>query len=148
MSRSCDNGGHPAVYADWLHAAGAPTILVYGHYDVQPPDPVAAWMSPPFEPTVRDGRLYGRGTSDDKGPMLIPIMVAEAFMRTGGRLPVNVKFLIEGEEEIGSAHLGAALVARAPTASPPISCSPPTAPGGAPTCRRSTSRAAASPCSR
>jgi acetylornithine deacetylase/succinyl-diaminopimelate desuccinylase-like protein len=98
--------GHPAIYADWLHAEGAPTILVYGHYDVQPPDPVAAWTSPPFEPTLRQDRLYGRGTSDNKGPMLIPIKVAEAFMRAQGRLPVNVKFIIEGEEEIGSRHLG------------------------------------------
>src|SRR5271168_2508176 len=105
------HGGPPAIYADWLHAPGAPTILIYGHYDVQPPDPLSAWTSPPFEPTLRDGRLYGRGTTDNKGPMLIPIKVAEAFMRTSGRLPVNVKFIIEGEEEIGSAHLGAALEA-------------------------------------
>jgi acetylornithine deacetylase/succinyl-diaminopimelate desuccinylase-like protein len=101
--------GHPAIYADWLHADGTPTILVYGHYDVQPPDPVSAWASPPFEPTLRDGRLYGRGTSDNKGPMLIPIKVAEAFIEAQGRLPVNVKFLIEGEEEIGSKHLGATI---------------------------------------
>jgi acetylornithine deacetylase/succinyl-diaminopimelate desuccinylase-like protein len=101
--------GHPAVYADWLHAGEAPTILTYGHYDVQPPDPVSAWTTPPFEPTLRDGRLYGRGTTDNKGPMLIPIKVAEAFMRTAGRLPVNVKFIIEGEEEIGSRTLGETL---------------------------------------
>ena len=81
-----------------------PTILVYGHYDVQPPDPLEKWTTPPFEPTVRDGRLYARGVSDDKGPMLIPILVAEAFLKTAGRLPVNVKMLIEGEEEIGSPH--------------------------------------------
>ncbi|MBV8650167.1 MAG: dipeptidase [Alphaproteobacteria bacterium] len=105
------HGGPPSIYADWLHEEGAPTILIYGHYDVQPPDPVSAWLSPPFEPTLRDGRLYGRGTTDNKGPMLIPIKVAEAFMRTSGRLPVNVKFIIEGEEEVGSAHLGAALTA-------------------------------------
>src|SRR5579872_6135590 len=73
-----ENGGHPAIYADWLHAAGAPTILIYGHYDVQPPDPVSAWLSPPFEPTLRKERLYGRGTTDNKGPMLIPLKVAEA----------------------------------------------------------------------
>ena len=98
--------GHPIVTADWLGAPGRPTILVYGHYDVQPPDPLEKWKSPPFEPTVRDNRLYARGVSDDKGPMLIPIVVAEAFMRTEGKLPVNVRFIIEGEEEKGSVHLG------------------------------------------
>ena len=76
-------GGHPAVLGEWLGApAGAPTVLVYGHYDVQPPDPVALWTTPPFEPTVRDGRLYARGAADDKGPVLVPILVAEAFLRT------------------------------------------------------------------
>ena len=98
---------HPVVYADWLHAPGAPTLLVYGHYDVQPPDPLDAWASPPFAPEVRDGKLYARGVSDDKGPMLIPLKVAEAYMATAGRLPVNVKFLFEGEEEIGSPSLEA-----------------------------------------
>jgi acetylornithine deacetylase/succinyl-diaminopimelate desuccinylase-like protein len=98
--------GHPIVTADWLGAPGKPTILVYGHYDVQPPDPLEKWKSPPFEPTVRDNRLYARGVSDDKGPMLIPIVVAEAFMRTEGKLPVNVRFIIEGEEEKGSVNLG------------------------------------------
>jgi acetylornithine deacetylase/succinyl-diaminopimelate desuccinylase-like protein len=98
--------GHPIVTADWLGAPGKPTILVYGHYDVQPPDPLDKWKSPPFEPTVRDNRLYARGVSDDKGPMLIPIVVAEAFMRTEGKLPVNVRFIIEGEEEKGSVNLG------------------------------------------
>ena len=99
--------GHPLVYADWLHAGDAPTVLVYGHYDVQPADPLEDWTSPPFEPEVRDGRLYGRGVSDDKGPMFIPICVAEAFLRTSGSLPINLKFVIEGEEEMGSAHLAA-----------------------------------------
>ena len=99
--------GHPLVYADWLRAGDAPTVLVYGHYDVQPPDPLEDWTSPPFEPEVRDGRLYGRGVSDDKGPMLISLDVAEAFLRTNGGLPVNLKFVIEGEEEMGSAHLEA-----------------------------------------
>ena len=97
--------GHPLVYADWLHAGDAPTVLVYGHYDVQPADPLADWTSPPFEPEVRDDRLYGRGVSDDKGPMFIPVCVAEAFLRTSERLPINLKFVIEGEEEMGSAHL-------------------------------------------
>ena len=96
---------HPVVYGAWCHAPGAPTILVYGHYDVQPPDPREKWQSDPFVPTVREGRLYGRGVSDDKGPMLIPLKVAEAYMATTGRLPVNVKFLFEGEEEIGSPSL-------------------------------------------
>jgi acetylornithine deacetylase/succinyl-diaminopimelate desuccinylase-like protein len=101
-----ETGGHPAVYAEWLGAPGRPTVLVYGHYDVQPPDPLDKWTSPPFTPTLREGRLYARGVSDDKGPMLIPIAVAEAFFAASGSLPVNLKLLIEGEEEVGSAHLG------------------------------------------
>ena len=99
--------GHPVVTAAWRGAPGAPTILVYGHYDVQPPDPVDQWRSPPFEPTIRDNRLYGRGAADDKGPLMIPIAVAEAFLREEGRIPVNMVFLFEGEEEVGSAHLEA-----------------------------------------
>jgi len=85
--------GHPVVTADWLHAKGAPTILVYGHYDVQPPDPLEKWQSPPFQPQVRNHRLYARGVSDDKGPMLIPIKTAEAFLKTVGKLkkPVLLK---------------------------------------------------------
>ena len=97
--------GHPVVYGEWLGAPSAPTLLVYGHYDVQPPDPLERWLSPPFEPQVRDGRLFGRGVSDNKGPMLIPIKVAQAFFATSGALPLNVKFLFEGEEEIGSPSL-------------------------------------------
>jgi len=96
---------HPVVYGEWLDAPGAPTLLIYGHYDVQPPDPLDAWRNPPFEPRIDEGRLYARGVSDDKGPMLIPLKVAEAFLATEGRLPVNVKFLFEGEEEIGSPSL-------------------------------------------
>jgi acetylornithine deacetylase/succinyl-diaminopimelate desuccinylase-like protein len=99
--------GASVVYAEWLGLPGAPTALIYGHYDVQPEDPVEKWHSPPFSPTLRDGRLYGRGVSDDKGPVLIPIKVAEAFFAVTGRLPINVKFMIEGEEEIGSRHLEA-----------------------------------------
>jgi len=99
--------GHPVVMADWLHAEGRPTILIYGHYDVQPPEPLAKWQTPPFEPTLRDGRLYGRGASDDKGPVIVALSAIAAFLNTTGRLPVNVKLLIEGEEEIGSAHLDA-----------------------------------------
>lgn len=105
--------GHPIVTADWLHAAGAPTILIYGHYDVQPPDPLDKWQSPPFDPQIRNERLYARGVSDDKGPMLIPIKAAEAYLKTVGRLPCNVKFVIEGEEERGSEHLGAFVAANA-----------------------------------
>jgi acetylornithine deacetylase/succinyl-diaminopimelate desuccinylase-like protein len=93
--------GNPVVYAEWLGAPGKPTVLVYGHYDVQPPDPLEKWHSPPFDPTVRNGRLYARGVSDDKGPMLIPIKVAQAFFAVTGGLPVNVKCMFEGEEEIG-----------------------------------------------
>ncbi|HVC81025.1 MAG TPA: dipeptidase [Chloroflexota bacterium] len=106
-----ETGGHPVVYGEWLGAPGRPTVLVYGHYDVQPPDPLGEWRSPPFSPEIRDERIYARGVSDDKGPMYIPIKTAEAFFATGGRLPINVKFLLEGEEEIGSPHL-AGFVAR------------------------------------
>jgi len=97
--------GNPVVYAEWLDALGRPTLLVYGHYDVQPADPLDRWHSAPWTPAVRDGRLYARGVSDDKGPMLIPIEVARAYFATAGRLPINVKFMFEGEEEIGSRHL-------------------------------------------
>ena len=104
-ARVIPTAGHPLVYGEWLGRPGAPTIIVYGHYDVQPPDPLGRWTTPAFEPTIRDGRLYGRGVSDDKGPMLIPIKVAEAFFAVEGRLPVNVRFLFEGEEESGSVQL-------------------------------------------
>lgn len=99
-----ETGGHPLVLADWLHAPGAPTILVYGHYDVQPPDPLDKWTTPPFEPDIRNDRLYARGIADDKGPVMIPILAAEAFLSLRGALPVNLKFVIEGEEESGSPH--------------------------------------------
>lgn len=98
--------GHPVVCADWLHAGpGKPTILIYGHFDVQPAEPFDLWSSPPFEPEVRDGKLWGRGASDDKGGMFIPILAAEAMLKTSGRLPVNVRFFFEGQEEIGSPDL-------------------------------------------
>ncbi len=100
-----ETGGHPIVYAEWCGAEGAPTALVYGHYDVQPPDPLEEWDSPPFEPTVRDGRIYARGATDDKGQCFTHVKAVEAWLKTVGKLPVNVKFLIEGEEEIGSVHL-------------------------------------------
>jgi acetylornithine deacetylase/succinyl-diaminopimelate desuccinylase-like protein len=97
--------GHPAVYGEWLGAEGAPTILLYGHYDVQPVDPVNLWTSPPFEATVRDGELYARGAVDDKGQVFMHFKAVEAHLKANGRLPVNMKFLIEGEEEVGSANL-------------------------------------------
>lgn len=97
--------GHPLVYADWLNAPGKPTVLIYGHYDVQPVDPINLWDSPPFEPTIKDGKIYARGATDDKGQMFMHIKSVEAFMKTKGSLPLNVKFIIEGEEEIGSGNL-------------------------------------------
>ena len=98
-------GGHPVVYGDWLHAAGQPTILIYGHFDIQPVDPVELWTAPPFEPVVQDGRVYARGASDDKGNMLVPILAIEALLSGEGTLPLNVKFLFEGQEEIGSPQI-------------------------------------------
>jgi acetylornithine deacetylase/succinyl-diaminopimelate desuccinylase-like protein len=95
-------GVHSVVYGDWLHAAGKPTVMIYGHYDTQPVDPLGLWTNPPFEPTIRDGRIYARGASDDKGSLLIPILTCEAFLKTEGKLPINVKFFFEGQEEIGS----------------------------------------------
>ena len=97
--------GHPLIYADWLHADGKPTVLCYGHYDVQPPDPLDLWTTPPFDPTLRDGNLYARGSADDKGQMYTHIKAIEALRAIHGKLPVNVKFLIEGEEEIGGASI-------------------------------------------
>lgn len=97
--------GQPVVYADWLHAEGKPTILVYGHYDVQPVDPLNLWESEPFDPQVRDNKLYARGASDDKGQVYMHVKAIEALFKTEGTLPVNVKFCIEGEEEIGSPNL-------------------------------------------
>jgi len=93
--------GHPLVYGDWLHAPGKPTVLCYGHYDVQPPDPLDLWTTPPFEPTIRDGNLYARGSADDKGQMYMHVKAVETLRAVNGKLPVNVKFLIEGEEEVG-----------------------------------------------
>ena len=103
--RTMPTPGNPIVYGEWLGAPGKLTVLIYGHYDVQPVDPLEKWRTPPFTPTLRDGRLYARGVSDDKGPMLIPIKVAEAFFGGTGSLPINVKFMIEGEEEVGSRNL-------------------------------------------
>jgi acetylornithine deacetylase/succinyl-diaminopimelate desuccinylase-like protein len=103
--RLMETPGHPMVYADWLGAAGRPTMLYYGHYDVQPVDPVELWTSPPFEATVRDGEIYARGAADDKGQVFMHVKAVEAHLRQMGQLPVNIKFFLEGEEEVGSAHL-------------------------------------------
>jgi acetylornithine deacetylase/succinyl-diaminopimelate desuccinylase-like protein len=100
-----DTPGNPVVYGEWLGAPGAPTILFYGHYDVQPVDPIDQWTSPPFEATVRDGEIYARGSADDKGQIFMHFKAVEAHLRQNHGLPVNMKFLIEGEEEVGSAHL-------------------------------------------
>ncbi len=97
--------GNPVVYGDWLHAEGAPTILFYGHYDVQPVDPLNLWTSPPFEATIRDGEIYARGSADDKGQVFMHLKAVEAHLKQNGKLPVNIKFILEGEEEVGSAHL-------------------------------------------
>jgi acetylornithine deacetylase/succinyl-diaminopimelate desuccinylase-like protein len=105
--------GNPLVYGDWLHADGKPTVLCYGHYDVQPPDPLELWQSPPFEPAVRDGNIYARGSADDKGQMYMHIKAVEALRAVNGTLPVNLKFLIEGEEEVGGASI-ASYVAKNP----------------------------------
>ncbi|MCH2125148.1 MAG: dipeptidase [Pirellulaceae bacterium] len=101
-----ETAGHPIVYAESPPVEGAPTVLVYGHYDVQPPDPLDEWISPPFEPTCRDGNIYARGATDDKGQMLTHIKSAQAWIETTGKLPLQVKYLIEGEEESGSENLG------------------------------------------
>ncbi len=100
-------GGHPVVYGEWLHAPGKPTVMIYGHFDTQPADPLELWTSPPFAPEVRDDRVYARGASDDKGNMFVPILAVEALLQTSGALPVNVKFFLEGQEEIGSPQLPA-----------------------------------------
>ncbi|MBN8236288.1 dipeptidase [Halobacillus kuroshimensis] len=101
-----ETNGHPLVYGDWLHAPDKPTVLVYGHYDVQPEDPVDLWDTPPFEPVIKDDKIYARGATDDKGQLFIHIKAAELLMKEHGALPVNVKFIIEGEEEVASPHLG------------------------------------------
>ncbi|MFC2133252.1 dipeptidase [Bacteroidota bacterium] len=96
---------HPLVYGEWLKAPGKPTVLIYGHYDVQPVDPVEEWNTPPFEMTIKDGKMFGRGTDDNKGQNFVHIKSVEAFFKTNGTLPLNVKFILEGEEEIGSESL-------------------------------------------
>jgi acetylornithine deacetylase/succinyl-diaminopimelate desuccinylase-like protein len=103
--RLVETPGNPVVYGDWLDAPGAPTMLFYGHYDVQPVDPVELWESPPFEATVRDGEIYARGSADDKGQIFMHFKAIEAHLRQAGRLPINVRVVLEGEEEVGSEHL-------------------------------------------
>jgi len=103
--RLMETPGNPIVYGDWLNAPGRPTILFYGHYDVQPVDPVEQWTSPPFEATVRDGEIYARGAADDKGQVFMHVKAVEAHLTQNGTLPLNIKFFLEGEEEVGSAHL-------------------------------------------
>ncbi|MBV9102689.1 MAG: dipeptidase, partial [Candidatus Eremiobacteraeota bacterium] len=104
LSRSevLETAGNPIAYGEWLQATGRPTVLIYGHYDVQPVDPVELWNSPPFDATVRDGKVYGRGAVDDKGQVMMHVAALEAHLRTSGALPLNVKVVVEGEEEIGS----------------------------------------------
>ncbi|QIA27623.1 dipeptidase [Thermaerobacter sp. PB12/4term] len=105
--RVMETGGHPVVYGEWLYAPGKPTVLIYGHFDVQPVDPLELWSSPPFEPSIRDGRVYARGASDNKGNFILAVFAVEALLRGEGRLPLNVKFFLEGQEEIGSPQLPA-----------------------------------------
>jgi acetylornithine deacetylase/succinyl-diaminopimelate desuccinylase-like protein len=104
---------HPLVYADWLHAPGKPTVLCYGHFDVQPADPLELWESPPFEPSIRNGNLYARGSADDKGQMYMHIKALEALRAVNGTLPVNIKFLVEGEEEVGGISIAQYVAANA-----------------------------------
>lgn len=99
--------GHPLVYGEWLKAAGAPTVLCYGHYDVQPAEPLDEWKSPPFEPTERDGNIYARGAVDDKGQMWMHVKALESLMKSDGKLPVNVRVIVEGEEEVGGEGIAA-----------------------------------------
>ncbi len=104
-----ETDGNPIAYGEWSGAPGKPTALIYGHYDVQPVDPIALWVTPPFEATVRDGKLFGRGAVDDKGQVLMHLAAIEAHLRVRGRLPINLKIVVEGEEEIGSPNFDAAV---------------------------------------
>jgi acetylornithine deacetylase/succinyl-diaminopimelate desuccinylase-like protein len=106
--------GNPLVYGEWLGAPGKPTILFYGHYDVQPPDPLDEWKSPPFEPEVRGGDLFARGSADDKGQVYLQIKAVDSLLRRDGKLPVNVRFLVEGEEETGGEHIEAYVKSKPP----------------------------------
>jgi acetylornithine deacetylase/succinyl-diaminopimelate desuccinylase-like protein len=112
--RLVETEGHPLVYADWLHAGGKPTVLVYGHYDVQPPDPLDEWISPPFEPAERNGNLYARGAVDDKGQVWMQVKALESLLAATGSLPLNVRVLFEGEEEVGGEGIAAFVAAKPP----------------------------------
>jgi acetylornithine deacetylase/succinyl-diaminopimelate desuccinylase-like protein len=114
--------GHPAVFAEWISTPETPTLLVYGHHDVQPVDPLNEWISPPFEPALREGRLWGRGVVDDKGQVHIHVRAIESFIRTVGKLPINIKLIVEGEEEIGSMNLDELLRAHASDLSSDFVC--------------------------
>src|SRR5580692_4428398 len=105
---------HPLVYADWLHADGKPTVLIYGHYDVQPPDPLDEWLSPPFEPTIRDGNIYARGAVDDKGQVVAQVKALESLLVADGKLPLNVRVLLEGEEEVGGEGIAKFVASKPP----------------------------------
>ena len=105
--------GHPAVFGEWMHAPGKPTLLVYGHHDVQPTDPLEEWISPPFEPAIREGRLWGRGVVDDKGQVYIHVKAIEAMLAARKKLPINLKMIVEGEEEVGSVNLDELLRSKA-----------------------------------
>jgi acetylornithine deacetylase/succinyl-diaminopimelate desuccinylase-like protein len=107
QSQLIEGDGNPLVYAEWLGAPGKPTLLLYGHYDVQPPDPLDEWKSPPFEPAIRNDNIYARGSADDKGQTFILMKAVEGLLKQNGKLPINVKFLIEGEEEVGGEHIEA-----------------------------------------
>src|SRR5215471_16159553 len=100
-----EGDGNPLVYAEWIGAPGKPTLLMYGHYDVQPPDPLDEWKTPPFEPDIRNDNIYARGSADDKGQTMILVKAVEGLLKQHGKLPINVKFLVEGEEEVGGEHI-------------------------------------------
>ena len=112
--RLVETAGHPLVYADWLHAEGKPTALLYGHYDVQPPDPLEEWISPPFEPEERNGNIYARGAVDDKGQICAQLCALESLLAATGRLPLNVRVLLEGEEEVGGDGIAAFVASKPP----------------------------------
>src|SRR3977135_1166818 len=113
--RLVDTPGHPAVYVSWLGAPDAPPVLFYGHYDVQPVAPLDLWESPPFEATIRDGEIFARGAADDKGQVFMHLKAVEAHLKQQGHLPVNIRFILEGEEEVGSANLDNFIIANKDT---------------------------------
>ncbi|MDI3410918.1 M20/M25/M40 family metallo-hydrolase [Bacillus sonorensis] len=106
-SRLIETKGHPVVYGEYIKHEQAYTMLIYGHYDVQPPEPVEEWVTPPFEPSIRDGRIYGRGAGDNKGQLMAQLLAFQTYRDAFGELPINVKFVLEGEEEKGSVNLPA-----------------------------------------